>query len=111
MSETTNNTNNPKILAAELRRRWNNLLAEKGVSKELSYRIEKLDNRLEPILDKMYLKTVKGQEMLKLCGEKTESVRTALLCGNDGMFRLLTDLEKTYEELLKKTYEFRIKAG
>ena len=110
MAEKTMATT-PKVLAADLRGRWKTLLTEKGVSEELSYRIEKLDNRLEPILDKMYLKTVKGQEMLKLCGQKTESVRTAFLSGNDGLFHLLTDLEKTYEELLKKTYEFRIKAG
>ncbi len=107
----TETTNNPKILAAELRARWENILAEKGLSEELSYRFEKLDRRLEPILDKMYLKTVKGREMLKLCGEKTDSVREAIRSGGDDLYLALTDLEKTCEVLLKKTCEFRIKAG
>lgn len=50
--------------------------------------------------------------MILQCLEQTKHMRKNQdTGGKKNIFHILTDLEKTFELLLKKTYEFRIKAG
>lgn len=102
---------NGKAMALELRRAWKDLLEQAGLSSEVDYRVRKMLNRMTPLLDKTYLKTVKGQEIILECAEKTRRLQHQLNSNEEHFYFSLTDLEKTYEDLLKKTYEFRIIAG
>jgi hypothetical protein len=78
---------------------------------EIAYRIEKLIQRMEPLADKIFFKTVKAHELLAECRHKTQALQQQLDSGGDKVFLLLTRLELTFEDLLRKTYAFRIKAG
>ena len=100
-----------KAMALELCRSWEDLLKQAGFSPEVDYRIRKMIGRMTPLLEKTYLKTVKGQEMLLQCAEKTRRIQHQLNSNKEDVYFSLTDLEKTYEDLLKRTYEFRIIAG
>jgi hypothetical protein len=95
----------------DLCRDWLSLLAEAELSPEADYRIRKLADRTTPIMGKIFLKTVKGQELISLCAARTRALRDQLGGPGDGLYQRLTALEACYEELLKKTYEFRVKAG
>lgn len=87
------------------------LLRSEHISSEAEYRIRKLFQRSVPLADKMFLKTVKGGELLRECRQKAIDLRQHVDSGTDDMYRLLTELERAYEELVQKTYEFRVKAG
>ncbi len=87
------------------------ILARPGLSPEVSYRIRKLMERVAPVSDRVYLKTLKGGETLLKCIEKAEIVGAHLDAEDESLYRLITDLEITCEALLTVTYEFRIKAG
>lgn len=100
-----------KAMALELRRAWEDLLEQTELSPEVAYRIRKMIDRMTPLLEKTYLKTVKGQEMVLQCAEKTRRIQHQLNSNKEDVYFSLTDLEKTYEDLLKRTYEFRIIAG
>jgi hypothetical protein len=102
---------NVRLIVREFRDVCAALLAQQEVSAEFAYRIEKLMDSVAPIDDKMYLKTLKGQESLLQCTEKARLVKEHLACRDVSPYRLLTDLELTCEDLLNTTYEFRIKAG
>lgn len=95
----------------ELCREWQSLMEHERLSCEAEYRIRKLVDRTTPLVDKMFLKTVKGQELISQCAEKTQALRAQIGVPGDGLYQSLTALEECYEELLKKTYEFRVKAG
>lgn len=86
-------------------------LREEAIAPEAAYRIRKLLERTFPLTNKLFVKTLKGKEMITHCVRKTLVVRSHLTDPDDHLYRLLTDLEKSYESLLKKTYEFRVKAG
>jgi len=100
-----------KAMALELSRAWEALLEQTRLSSEIEYRVRKMLNRMTPLLEKTYLKTVKGQEMISQCAEKTRRIQHQLNSNKEDIYFSLTDLEKTYEDLLKRTYEFRIIAG
>jgi hypothetical protein len=104
-------TGNGKVLAEELRHTWQDILEQRSLSQEVEYRIRKMMDRMTPLLGKMYLKTVKGREFILQCAEKTGRLLDHLDSNDEQLYYILTDLEKTYEDLLKRTYEFRIKAG
>jgi len=95
----------------DLCQQWQSLLDVGKLSEETEYRIRKLIDRTLPIADKMFLKTVKGQEMIRHCAERTRIVRDQLTIPGDGLYRSLTALEECFEQMFKKTYEFRVKAG
>ncbi len=99
------------ITLMELSRAWESLLDLGGISSELSYRIRRLIDRAHPLADKMFLKTIKGREMILQCWEETCAFRNQLESQDARLYEVLTDLEKSYEELIKRTYEFRVKAG
>jgi predicted unusual protein kinase regulating ubiquinone biosynthesis (AarF/ABC1/UbiB family) len=96
---------------AELALGWESLLQLKGISRELDYRIRKLISRAAPLTDKIFLKTLKGKEIIAECAEKTRAVRDKIESGRGDVYEALTDLEKTWDDFLKRVYEFRIKAG
>lgn len=100
-----------KASALELCDLWEKVLEDEGLSAEMQYRIRKLLDRTRPLLDKMFVKTVKGREMLLQCSDMTRAIHDRLKSRQDNVYCLLTDLERTYENFLKKTYEFRVKAG
>lgn len=100
-----------EVTLIELSRDWESLLDLDGISSESGYRIRRLINRAQPLADKMFLKTVKGREMILQCSEKTRVLRNQLESRGERLFSALTELERLYEELVKRTYEFRIKAG
>ena len=100
-----------KALARELCMTWADMLGDAGLHPEIAYRLEKLSQRIAPLVDKAYLKTLKAGETLLECKQKTIGIRRQLEDGDERIYHLLTDLERTFEDLVKRTYEFRIKAG
>ena len=78
---------------------------------EIAYRMEKLAHRIAPLADKVFLKTIKARELLMECKEKTAALQNQIESHGNNAFYVLTNLEKTFEDLLTKTYKFRIKAG
>jgi hypothetical protein len=100
-----------KTEAQKLRDNWESIVQLKRLHPEIKYRIEKLVHRIAPLSDKMFLKTVKAHQLLVECREKTAALKNQIESDGNNAFYLLTNLEKTFEDLVKKTYEFRIKAG
>ncbi len=107
MNELTNNA----MSALDLCRLLESVLERETVSPEADYRIRKLIMRTRPMKDKMFLKTVKGRELILVCIELTNALQDAVRSGRQGVYRQLTVLENAYDELLRRTYEFRVKAG
>jgi hypothetical protein len=102
---------NGKALGLRLVHDLESILAREGLSPELAYRLRKIIQGLLPLVDRLYLKTLKGQELLEECLKQTEALQSHLQAPDEKLYLLLTDLEKTYEDLLQKIYEFRVKAG
>lgn len=100
-----------RISALELNRLLEGLLDSGAASPEAEYRIRKLMSRTMALADKMFVKTVKGQELIAECMDQARLLQNHVGSGGQSLYRRLTELENIYEELLKKTYEFRIKAG
>jgi hypothetical protein len=100
-----------KIEALELRDIWKSMVEAKCLHPEIAYRMEKLVHRFAPLTDKIFLKTVRAHQLLMECREKTVELQNQIESHGNITFQVLTDLEKTFEYLLTKTYEFRIKAG
>ncbi len=90
---------------------WSSLLILEGISAESEYRIRRLVERAAPLAGKMFVKTIKGKEMMAQCAQKTREVRDRLESRSANVYVALTDLEKTYDEFLRLVYEFRVKAG
>lgn len=105
------NTGSGKMKARELRGIWESMVQMKGLHPEIAYRIEKLVHRIVPLADKIFLKTEKARLLLVECREKTVALQNQIQSHENNVFYVLTNLEKTFEYLLTKTYEFRIKAG
>jgi hypothetical protein len=102
---------NGKALGLRLVADLQAILAREGLSPEVAYRLGKIIQGLSPLLDRLYLKTLKGQELLLACLEQTRALRGRLQAPDEHFYVLLTSLEMTYEDLLQKLYEFRVKAG
>ncbi len=100
-----------KVSALELCSLWETILEEDGLSTEVRYRFRKLIDRTTPLVDKMFVKTLKGREMLIQCADITRAIQFHLRSDQDQLYSQLTHLETVYEDFLKKTYEFRVKAG
>ena len=100
-----------KIQAEELQDFWESMTQVEGLHPEIEYRMKKLVHRIAPLTDKIFIKTVKAREMLVECREKTTALQNQIESDGDRTFFLLTNLEKTFEDLLRKTYDIRIKAG
>ena len=100
-----------KMQALELQDSWESMVQMERLHPEIAYRIEKLAHRIAPLADKVFLKTVKARELLIKCREKTAALQNQIESEGNYAFYLLTNIEKTFEELLSKTYDFRIKAG
>jgi hypothetical protein len=100
-----------KKQAQRLQGTWGSIVKSNRLHPEIAYRIEKLILRMEPLADKIFFKTVKAHELLDECRHKTQALQQQLESDGDMKFLLLTHLEKTFEDLLTKTYAFRIKAG
>lgn len=102
---------NGKALGLRLVAELQALLAREGLSPEVAYRLSKIIQGLSPLLDRFYLKTLKSQELLLECLEKAAALQGHLQAPDEDFYVRLTSLEKTYENLLQKLYEFRVKAG
>jgi len=100
-----------KPLIQDLIRRWENLLADNRHSPEIEYRLYKMILHLHPLADRIYMKTVHARELILQCIAKTDTLRQELRRKGPSRFVYLTDIERTFEIILKKTYEFRVKAG
>ena len=90
---------------------WRDMIATDGLTKELAYRLEKLILRLDSIVDKIFIKTVKAQDVLLECEQLTEKFRSVLDKSQSESLVLLTRIENQVEDLVKETHAFRIKAG
>lgn len=100
-----------KALGLKLVRNLEAILAQDGLSPEVAYRLGKIRQGLLPLVDRLYLKTLKGQELLVECLEQTEALNGRIQAPDHNLYLLLTNLEKIYEDLLQKIFEFRVKAG
>jgi hypothetical protein len=102
---------NGTCIIGDLSSRWRQFIAAKKLTGELAYRFEKLDQRLDSIAAKLYLKTVKAHQILSECTQLTEQFQSELPKSPNRALRLLTRLENHMDILVKNTHEFRIKAG
>lgn len=100
-----------KAQAQNLQEIWDSMVRIEHLHPEIAYRMEKLIHRMAPLADKIFFKTVKARQLLSECRQETYVLYKQLESDGDNAFLLLTNLEKTFEDLLKKTYEFRVKAG
>ncbi|MFZ1985581.1 MAG: hypothetical protein WAU91_14280 [Desulfatitalea sp.] len=100
-----------KITIGQLASVWREIIAAKKLSGEVSYRIEKLILRLDVIVDKIFVKTVKAHNILFECEKLTEQFQSELNRPNNELLLLLTRLEMQIDGLVKETHAFRIKAG
>ena len=78
---------------------------------EIAYRVDKLTQLLDAISDKMFLKTVKARQMLFDCEQLTQQLISCTVPTDSRTYFLLTKLESHFDQLVTKTYAFRIKAG
>jgi len=90
---------------------WRNMIAANGLTEELTYRLEKLILRLDSIADKIFIKTVKAQDILFECEQLSEKFKSELNEPQTKPLAVLTRIETQVEDLVKKTHAFRIKAG
>ena len=90
---------------------WRNMIAANGLTEELAYRLEKLILRLDSIADKIFIKTVKAQDILFECEQLSEKFKSELNEPLTKPLAVLTRIETQVEDLVKKTHAFRIKAG
>lgn len=90
---------------------WRDMIAANGLTKELAYRLEKLILRLDSIADKIFIKTVKAQDILFECEQLSEKFKSELSKPHNNTLILLTCIENQVDDLVKKTHAFRIKAG
>ena len=90
---------------------WQEMIASDGLTNELAYRLEKLTLRLNSVIDKIFIKTVKAQDVLFDCEQLTENFKSELKKPQNKALELLTRIEVQVEDLVKETHAFRIKAG
>lgn len=90
---------------------WRDMIATNGLTEELAYRLEKLILRLGSIADKIFIKTVKAQDILFECEQLSAKFKSELNKPQNDALVLLTRIEDQVEDLVKKTHAFRIKAG
>jgi len=102
---------NSKNIIGRLELVWRQIIAAKEPTGELAYRIEKLILRLDVIVDKIFIKTVKAHNILFECERLTEQFTSELAQPQDKALLLLTRLEEHIDGLVKETHAFRIKAG
>lgn len=100
-----------RTAAGKLVRAWEEMLAGNALGEEVAYRIGKLADRAEPIRNKAFLKTGKGQEMSLRCLEMTQAFRATTARGGEVPWAALTELEVLFDELLRTAYAFRVRAG
>lgn len=104
-------TSNGKSAIRQLHSNWREIIAQKGLAREIVYRMKKLIARLDVVVDKIFIKTVKAHEMLIECCQLTQQLQAELSRHRNMAFKLLTRLEIRVDDLVKKTHEFRVKAG
>ena len=102
---------NSKNIIGRLESIWRQIIAAKELTGELAYRIEKLILRLDVVVDKIFVKTVKAHNILSECERLTEQFKFELTQPHDKALLLLTRLEDHIDGLVKETHAFRIKAG
>jgi hypothetical protein len=102
---------NAKTVSRELGSVWRRAAATEGMTVEVSYRLDKLFQRLDSIADKIFMKTVKAHDILEECAQLTVQFKSELDKSHDVALRLLTQIEGHMDRLVKDTHEFRIKAG
>ena len=90
---------------------WRDMIETNGLTEELAYRIEKLILRLNSIVDKMFVKTVKAHNVLSGCEQLTEQFKSELHKQEDKALMTLTRIEIQIDDFVKETHAFRIKAG
>jgi hypothetical protein len=91
---------------------WQAIITQSGSTREIGYRMAKLISRLDVVVDKMFTKTVKAHEMLHDCIVLTEQFQAERIhAKGTRALVLLTRLESCVDDLVKKTHEFRVKAG
>ena len=102
---------NGKRVIQRLSSIWQDIVTNGTRSRETIYRMQKLTLRLDTVVDKIYIKTVKARDLLLECLQLTEQFQIELDRHASTDFKLLTRLERCVDELVCKTYEFRVKAG
>ena len=97
-------------IALDLQRCWDDLLREKELPLEVSYRIRRLSDRLMPVLHKTYVKTEQGKRALAECRRKTDRLARHLHSGEERIYLFLTDLERFYEDFLRTAIVYSVNA-
>lgn len=102
---------NSKEVTGQLHLQWEIILQTIELPAEIIYRVDKLIQRLNAISGKMFLKTVKARQMLFDCQQISKQLTYCVSPPDSRTYYLLTTLETHFDQLVKKTHAFRIKAG
>lgn len=102
---------NGKRVIQRLNKIWRDIIANGEPNREAGYRMQKLSTRLAAVVDKIFIKTVKARDLLLECLQLTEQFQSELDRNASTNYELLTRLERCVDDLVRKTYEFRVKAG
>ena len=78
---------------------------------EMRYRAQRIAGSIETARDKFYMKTPKAREEIQTCVQIAQNLLSLIDSNDNDPYIVITELEKTVSDLLKKTYDFRIKAG
>ncbi|MFH0730968.1 MAG: hypothetical protein V2B19_32070 [Pseudomonadota bacterium] len=102
---------NSKDVIGRLYLLWETIRDGIELPAEIAYRVDRLTQRLDAISEKMFLKTVNARQMLFDCEQLTQQLTSCIAPTDSRTYHLLTNLENHFDQLAKKTYAFRIKAG
>lgn len=100
-----------KVLLQKLLDAWEEFLTRLEPESEVAFRLQRLQHLLAPLADRLFLKTLKGQEILHQCYAQTQALQALARQPGADFYRLLTALEDLVLELQRQTQEFRVKAG
>lgn len=87
------------------------ILQHEACTEEVRYRLQKLRDCMGIAEDKFFIGTPKAREQIEWCVDIADRLLVRICSESNDRFAIITELEVTLNDLLKKTYEFRIKAG
>jgi hypothetical protein len=90
---------------------WRTYERNRAASPEIAYRLGKLSDRLDTVVDRIFIKTVKAYHLVCECWQLSGHLAADLDQDTGQVYRRLTEIERCVDDLVCKTNEFRVKAG
>jgi hypothetical protein len=90
---------------------WRTFGSTRTATPEIAYRLGKLSDRIDVVMDRIFIKTVKAYHLVCECWQLSGHLATDLDQDTGKVYRRLTEIERCVDDLVRKTNEFRVKAG